>query len=463
MRNTTQNRQNPHRNVYKRLLMLICFMTTIMIYTSAAFAAQTKIRRIKFPKEKSAYTEANVVFTVKTAGTSKNKILWKTSNAKVAALKNIRGTKCKVSFISPGKATITCYIKGREKTTAARCRITVRECETKLKSMSFSKKSVVLYTGSKYKCKLKTDPVKIKQKQLEFDSTNDSVATVNADGTVTTKKPGVTYISARAVDGSRLRRRYKVEVKLKITKDSAYFIAHRGYSSEAPENTIKAFELAGKAGFWGAETDVRVTADGRFILLHDPTFQRVCGDGRAPENMTFNEVRGLKITNGSNWSKLKNDSSATTIPTLEEYLNVCLAYNMVPIIELKGNYFENRETAKKLYDLVASIMGGRQYVYISDNYINLINVKELTPADKTNQIGFHFLRNEVDSFMENICSKYGFVYGVNYESIPFSTIKALRKTSDVSMWTINDRDEAEELIYNGVKYITTEYVLWQTK
>ena len=39
------------------------------------------------------------------------------------------------------------------------------------------------------------------------------------------------------------------------------FVAHRGYSNYAPENSIPAFELAGKIGFWGIETDICETSD----------------------------------------------------------------------------------------------------------------------------------------------------------------------------------------------------------
>lgn len=41
------------------------------------------------------------------------------------------------------------------------------------------------------------------------------------------------------------------------------FVAHRGYSNYAPENSIPAFELAGKIGFWGIETDICETSDGQ--------------------------------------------------------------------------------------------------------------------------------------------------------------------------------------------------------
>jgi glycerophosphoryl diester phosphodiesterase len=37
------------------------------------------------------------------------------------------------------------------------------------------------------------------------------------------------------------------------------YVAHRGQSMNAPENTIPAFELAGRSGFWGIECDTYCT------------------------------------------------------------------------------------------------------------------------------------------------------------------------------------------------------------
>jgi glycerophosphoryl diester phosphodiesterase len=51
-------------------------------------------------------------------------------------------------------------------------------------------------------------------------------------------------------------------------------IAHRGASGEAPENTMAAFELAARQGADALELDVRLTADGIPVVLHDATLDR---------------------------------------------------------------------------------------------------------------------------------------------------------------------------------------------
>ena len=51
-------------------------------------------------------------------------------------------------------------------------------------------------------------------------------------------------------------------------------IAHRGFSSNAPENTLAAFDMALTAGFGHIELDVQLTADGVPVVIHDRTLER---------------------------------------------------------------------------------------------------------------------------------------------------------------------------------------------
>lgn len=58
-------------------------------------------------------------------------------------------------------------------------------------------------------------------------------------------------------------------------------IAHRGASRSAPENTLAAFELAERQGADALELDVRLSADGAPMVIHDRTLERTT-DGAGP-------------------------------------------------------------------------------------------------------------------------------------------------------------------------------------
>ncbi len=51
-------------------------------------------------------------------------------------------------------------------------------------------------------------------------------------------------------------------------------IAHRGASSDAPENTLIAFDFALECNVLHLETDAQLTQDGVVVLFHDDTLKR---------------------------------------------------------------------------------------------------------------------------------------------------------------------------------------------
>jgi glycerophosphoryl diester phosphodiesterase len=64
-------------------------------------------------------------------------------------------------------------------------------------------------------------------------------------------------------------------------------IAHRGLALDAPQNSVDAFRAALAAGATHLETDVRATADGTAVLVHDPQLP----DGRAVAELTLGDLR----------------------------------------------------------------------------------------------------------------------------------------------------------------------------
>jgi len=92
-------------------------------------------------------------------------------------------------------------------------------------------------------------------------------------------------------------------------------IAHRGYSSEAPENTFAAFDLAIERGYWDIEFDVQLTSDGVPVIIHDETLERTTnGVGLVAEH-TYAEL--AKLDAGS-W--FAESFAGQRIPSLEDFL-----------------------------------------------------------------------------------------------------------------------------------------------
>lgn len=94
-------------------------------------------------------------------------------------------------------------------------------------------------------------------------------------------------------------------------------VAHRGASLEHPENTIEAFEAAIDLGADAVEFDVRMTADGHAVVMHDPDVSRTTDGHGLVSRLTLDEIRKLGV------------------PTLEEALR-CLSGRAAADIEIKN-------------------------------------------------------------------------------------------------------------------------------
>jgi glycerophosphoryl diester phosphodiesterase len=70
-------------------------------------------------------------------------------------------------------------------------------------------------------------------------------------------------------------------------------VAHRGASAYAPEHTFAAYDLALAQEADVLEFDVRSTADGELVLVHDPTLLRTAGDPRGVDGLTRAVIEAL--------------------------------------------------------------------------------------------------------------------------------------------------------------------------
>jgi glycerophosphoryl diester phosphodiesterase len=68
---------------------------------------------------------------------------------------------------------------------------------------------------------------------------------------------------------------------------------HRGALGTEPENTLRSFRRAVADGCDEIELDLRVTADGELVIMHDATVDRTTSGTGAVEELTLSELRSL--------------------------------------------------------------------------------------------------------------------------------------------------------------------------
>ena len=76
-----------------------------------------------------------------------------------------------------------------------------------------------------------------------------------------------------------------------LQHDGPIPFAHRGGASEAPENTLPAFEHAISLGYRYLETDVQITADGVLVAFHDDDLERTTGTTARVSALPWSQVR----------------------------------------------------------------------------------------------------------------------------------------------------------------------------
>ncbi|MCD7872179.1 MAG: hypothetical protein LUG21_02545 [Clostridiales bacterium] len=234
------------------------------------------------------------------------------------------------------------------------------------------------------------------------------------------------------------------------TTANVKLIAHRGFRAVAPENTAPAYEEAGKAGYYGAECDIYRTSDGVWVLHHDPVTYRMMDGLTNLENHTYQELLEQTVDNGSNIDEYTD----LKVCTLDEYLALCVKYNMIPVIELKG-----KNNTEHYDEIISSVNKYSQVkpVFISFHLDNLKKMRKLTDLPC-----WYLVQKISDDEIQNALS-IGGECGIDFnyakkENTDELILKCIDTGMSVGAWTVNDVSAAERLAGLGVEYITTDSI-----
>jgi glycerophosphoryl diester phosphodiesterase len=107
-------------------------------------------------------------------------------------------------------------------------------------------------------------------------------------------------------------------------------VAHRGIASGLPENTLAAYHEAIRRGFSAIEVDLRATADGHIVVMHDETVDRTTNGCGAVSELTLAEIRSLNA--GSHAGREFADQK---VPTFQEVLEVVRGPGTKLVLDIK--------------------------------------------------------------------------------------------------------------------------------
>lgn len=154
-------------------------------------------------------------------------------------------------------------------------------------------------------------------------------------------------------------------------------IAHRGASAYAPENTLPSFKMALEMGAEGLELDVHLSRDGHLMVIHDEKVDRTSSGKGFVKDMTLSQLKKLDF--GSWFSE---EYAGTSIPTLEEVLELLSGWNGLLNIEIKSGPIVYPGIEKKLIETVKAFGFEDKVIFSSFNHYSLRDIKEIDPSMK---------------------------------------------------------------------------------
>ncbi len=226
--------------------------------------------------------------------------------------------------------------------------------------------------------------------------------------------------------------------------------AHRGASAHAPENTLAAFQLALAQKADAIELDVKLSADGKAVVIHDSTVDRTTGSRGRVRDLSFRELRSLDA--GSFFSETYRGEM---IPSLEEVFEAVGGRTFINV-ELT-NYTTPRDSLVETVCMLVKKFGLQKRVLFSSFFAsNLSKARAYLPEVPRGLLAFNGL-------LGAWARSFGFNFG-RYQALhPYlndvssqQVQRVHRLNRRIHVWTVNAVEDLRRLFHWGVDGIFTD-------
>ncbi len=243
-------------------------------------------------------------------------------------------------------------------------------------------------------------------------------------------------------------------------------VAHRGASHENAEHTLGAYVAALDAGAEGLECDVRLTADGHLVCVHDRDLRRTASQRGAISTMELSELSELDFASWKNpWAELDDeapdrDESLDAVLTLRRLLEMVADYDR-PVevaIETKHPTRFAGLVEKRLVEMLRDFgwdRAGAPVRVMSFSFTALQRVERLAPDVQLVQLIEHaqywpMLRRAIGK---------DWIVGPGIAELrehPKLGPRISRAGHDIHVWTVNTPEDLQLCLDLGVKAVITD-------
>lgn len=234
---------------------------------------------------------------------------------------------------------------------------------------------------------------------------------------------------------------------IKMFAKKPMMIAHRGLSGLERENTCAAFVAAGNRSYFGIETDIHRTKDGKYIIFHDNSLVRLLGDERVVEEMTFEELRALRLADHDDATR-----GDLLLPSLEEYIRICKKYDKESVLEIKNHFAP--EDIDHVIAIIRDLGWLERTIFISFDLPNCLCLREKLPQQR-----IQYLVKICDEEVLNVLREKKIDLDMDYRNCTKEIVEACHEMGTVvNVWTVNDLEAAYRMLHLGVDFITTNLI-----
>jgi len=243
-------------------------------------------------------------------------------------------------------------------------------------------------------------------------------------------------------------------------------VAHRGASHDNAEHTLGAYVAALDEGAEGFECDVRLTADGHLVCVHDRDLRRTASQRRIVSTMELAELNELDIASWKNpWADLDDeapdrDESLDRVLTLRRLLEMVADYDrrIEVAVETKHPTRYAGLVEKRVVEMLRDFgwdRAGTPARVMSFSYTALQRVERLAPEVPLVQLIDHagywpMLRRAIGK---------DWIVGPGIDELrehPKLGTRLARSGHDIHVWTVNTEADLELCLDLGVKAVITD-------
>ena len=241
------------------------------------------------------------------------------------------------------------------------------------------------------------------------------------------------------------------------------FIAHRGESCDAPENTLAAINLAWERNTDAVEIDVQMSKDDQIVVIHDDNTLRTGGKDKDVRDQTLEELKRLDVGSykDEQWANQRIPSLNEALDTIPDgkRLFVEIKYDTAILSPLKVSLDKRPHSSEQvvLIGLEFDVMQAVKKAFPKYETCWVCELEKDDEGDVWNP--------DVDELISKACNAG--LDGLDVlacDGVDENFVQHVRSAGlKLYVWTVNDVETASRLRDLGVDGITTDRPMWLKK